>query len=95
MKHLFNFLVLCFLSNSISSYAQNSTKNWFFGTNAGLTFTGSVTSVTPNGLLTNSLSSAAISSTSGALAFYTDGVTIYTSQHTVMANGTGLLGNNK
>lgn len=73
--------------------SQNTTKNWFFGTNAGLTFTGSVTSVTPNGLLTNSLSSAAISSTSGALAFYTDGVTIYTSQHTVMANGTGLLGN--
>ena len=65
--------------------------NWYFGANAGLTFTAN-----PPSVLTGSLNTtegcASISDQNATLLFYTDGVTVYNSLHQVMSNGTGLHG---
>jgi hypothetical protein len=73
---------------------QNAGANWFFGVNAGFTFTASVPTTTPNGALTNSLGGSAVSDAGGGLLFYTDGVTVYDRTHSVMPNGTLLYGVN-
>ncbi len=73
---------------------QNQARNWYFGNNAGLNFAGGTPTLATGGALTNSLGCAAISGANGNLLFYTDGVTVYNSTHSVMANGTGLHGQN-
>lgn len=91
MKTIFIFFSSFFCGASL--FCQpNLGRNWFFGTNAGLTFTNGAPTTTPNGAITYSIDGAAISGTNGALLFYTDGTTIYNQTHSVMANGTGLHG---
>ena len=90
-------LVFCFFSVLLfcsKLNAQSPASNWFFGTAAGLTFTNTAPTFTPNGALTNTNCAAAISNSAGALLFYTDGQTIYNQAHQVMPNGTGLLSGN-
>lgn len=86
-------LVALFLQ-SLNFVCQNETKNWYFGNGAGISFSGTSVSTLTNGVLTSSLGCASISDPSGNLLFYTDGVTIWNQTHAVMANGTGLFGNN-
>ncbi|MBL7902678.1 MAG: gliding motility-associated C-terminal domain-containing protein [Bacteroidia bacterium] len=45
-------------------------------------------------ILTNAEGCASIADAAGSLLFYTDGVTVVNASHSVMANGTGLLGQN-
>lgn len=83
----FIFVLSCFFS-----FAQNAANWWYFGANAGLDFSsGSPVAVT-NGQLNVAEGCASISDINGNLLFYTDGVTVYNSQHTAMSNGTGLMG---
>lgn len=78
------FVQLCF--------PQGEANTWYFGANAGLDFS----SGSPVPLLDSAMNTdegcAIISDDNGALLFYTDGVTIYNRNHTVMGNGAGLLG---
>lgn len=70
-------------------------KNWWYmGLGAGCHFnTGSPTAVT-NGLVNVNEGSIAMSDkTTGALLFYTDGMTVWNAANAVMTNGTGLMGN--
>jgi hypothetical protein len=73
--------------------AQNETSNWYFGNQAGLSF-----STSPPSLLTGSMNvlqgCSSVSDNAGNLLFYTDGVTIWNKNHSVMANGQGLNGFN-
>lgn len=77
-----------------TAYAQKEANFWYFGYNAGLSFaTGSPVLLT-NGQLNTDEGVASISDASGALLFYTDGITIWDKRHLVMPNGNGLLGHN-
>jgi len=84
--------LLIFLIVVLNGFSQNQANNWFFGANAGLSFASSTPTNLTGGALTNSLGCSAISGTAGNLLFYTDGVTVYNSSHTVMPNGNGLHG---
>lgn len=91
MKNI--FLYILFLS-FVGSYSQQQASNWYFGENAGIQFdtnSGTVNSVDGGQLFTREGCSS-ISDIDGNLLFYTDGSTVYTSVHTVMRNGSGLLG---
>ena len=72
---------------------QGQTSNWYFGNGAGMRFTndGQVVALEESKLNTFE-GCATISDTSGNLLFYTDGITVYNSQHRVMSNGSGLYG---
>lgn len=74
--------------------AQNQFDNWIFGNRAWLNFGGGSPVLQTGALLNTTEGSAAISdSLTGALLFYTDGITVWNSTHAIMANGTGLNGN--
>jgi hypothetical protein len=72
--------------------AQNETSKWFFGKYTGLDFM-----TTPPTCLTGSMSTiegcASIADGAGNLLFYTDAVKVWDQTHSIMANGSGLLGN--
>ncbi len=82
-------ITFCF-SLSIA-FSQGEADWWYFGANAGLHFNPNPTPVT-GGQLNTIEGVASISDAAGNLLFYTDGTTVYTKTHTVMANGTGLMG---
>ncbi|MCW1147557.1 T9SS type B sorting domain-containing protein [Flavobacterium lacisediminis] len=89
MKIYFSIL---FLMSMLVSHAQGEANIWYFGQNAGLDFNSGVPITLTNGQLVTDEGCATISNSSGQLLFYTDGVTVYNKNHTIMVNGTGLLG---
>jgi PKD repeat protein len=90
MKH---FLLLAGLLAVQSLSAQHEFDNWYFGQNAGVSFvSGSPVNLSGGQISTNEGCSS-ISDGAGNLLFYTDGQTVYDKNHTLMPNGTGLLGN--
>lgn len=85
---------------SYSSFAQDlQNANWYFGDRAGLNFNGPVTELTDMPSTSTFFDSyilegcASISDKTGELLFYTNGETVYSKDHSVMDNGTGLYGN--
>jgi len=83
-------LAACCLVSTMQ--AQNENKIWYFGNQAGIDFNSGSPVALTNGALTTADNSSAISDPAGNLQFYTNGVTVWNSQHSVMSNGTGLLG---
>jgi hypothetical protein len=77
---------------SLQIFAQKQTHHWYFGINAGLDFSSGSPSVVTNGALNTTEGCASISDSLGNLLFYTDGVNVWNSTHTLMPNGTGLNG---
>ncbi|MCU0430974.1 MAG: PKD domain-containing protein [Cytophagaceae bacterium] len=73
--------------------SNRQNDNWYFGNTASVNFaTG-----TPVAMLSSAMNTpegvATISSPSGNLLFYTNGVTVWDRTHVIMMNGTGLAGN--
>ncbi|PNQ73330.1 hypothetical protein C1T31_07365 [Hanstruepera neustonica] len=91
MKKLLFYTILLCIS---TVFGQRQAANWYFGENAGIHFDsdGNVSSLNGGRLFTKEGCSS-ISDDDGNLLFYTDGSTVYTREHNVMVNGTGLLGN--
>ncbi|WP_104736257.1 T9SS type B sorting domain-containing protein [Hanstruepera ponticola] len=88
-KLLFYILFLCFTV----TYSQRQASNWYFGENAGIQFdANNNVSVLNDGQLNTIEGCSSISDNDGNLLFYTDGGTVFTSEHNVMRNGMGLLG---
>lgn len=91
MKRLlpFVFVFLTFLP----VLAQKRAANWYFGRNAGISFANNTVTTLTNGVQDAYEACASISDLNGNLLFYTDGSTLWTREHTVMNNGSGLGGN--
>ena len=92
MKKILINLFFLLIGNLIFGQIPGPSTNWYFGTNAGLTFNSGSPVALTNGALVTIEGVAAISDNSGNLLFYTDGVTVYNRNHVVMTNGTGLFG---
>ncbi|MFV0571692.1 MAG: T9SS type B sorting domain-containing protein [Xanthomarina gelatinilytica] len=75
-----------------TSVAQNEANNWYFGNHAGITFNTGVPAALTDGALNTYEGCATISSVTGQLLFYTNGITVWDNQHNPMPNGTDLLG---
>jgi len=82
-------IVLCCYQSSLS---QKEAANWYFGNNAGLNFNTEIPTPITDSVLNTLEGCASISSDTGTVLFYTDGITIWNKNNTVMANGNGLLG---
>ena len=74
--------------------AQNLQNNqWRFGTTGAVDFNTVPPSFVPGCLISTSEGSASVADRlTGALLFYTNGVTVWNANNQVMSNGTGLLG---
>jgi hypothetical protein len=88
---LTGLLLICLV---FTAYSQKQSYNWYFGGNAGISFSPSGSSPNPvsDGMLNSPEGCSAISDSSGNLLFYTDGATVWNKSHQVMSNGTGLNG---
>ncbi|MHC0442859.1 T9SS type B sorting domain-containing protein [Flavobacterium sp. 3-210] len=86
------YFAVLFLFCSLNCFAQGEANFWYFGLKAGLDFNSGAPIVKTDGQLQTFEGNATISDASGKLLFYTDGITIYNKNHTVMLNGTGLWG---
>ena len=87
-------LIILFSLLYVIGYSQipGPSTNWYFGTNAGITFNSGSPVALTNGALTTIEGVATISDNSGNLLFYTNGITVWNKNHLVMTNGTGLFG---
>ena len=81
-------LLICIFSTNLSAQPtsyQNEGANWYFGAYAGLTWTTMQANFNPtplmNGALYTSEGVATISDPAGVLLFYTDGTTVWDSNH--------------
>lgn len=81
-----------FFLHSTSVNAQSEAMNWYFGNAAGLSFSTSPPSLLLNGVMTVGEGCATISDATGNVLFYSDGMTVWDKTHSIMANGSGLLG---
>ncbi|PHR90026.1 MAG: hypothetical protein COA80_16700 [Leeuwenhoekiella sp.] len=92
LRIAFSLVCACILLVCSNASAQGQANNWYFGYGAGLNFsTGSPRPLTDGSLYTLE-GCASISSENGNLLFYTDGITVYRADHSIMPNGNGLLG---
>ena len=73
-------------------YSQNETNIWYFGENAGLDFNSDTPVPLLDGALNTVEGCATIADTLGNLLFYTDGITVWNRNHSIMLNGTELNG---
>jgi hypothetical protein len=87
-KHLLSLLIFCIFQ--VVSFGQNETSKWFFGNKAGL----DISTSPPTPLLNSAMDAlegcSSIADASGNLLFYTDGITVWDRNHSVMSNGNGL-----
>jgi len=72
--------------------SQGETTYWYFGDCAGISFANGDPIVLTDGALSTWEGCSSISTTSGSLCFYTDGITVWNRDHQVMPHGSGLLG---
>ncbi|AYA36008.1 PKD domain-containing protein [Hymenobacter oligotrophus] len=72
-------------------------NNWYFGYKAGLDFNQATDSIPPkvltDGQMVAPAGSGVMSDGNGALLFYSNGDTVWSRNHSIMPNGTGLGGN--
>lgn len=92
------FVLLSILFNCVSfficqTFAQKESIKWYFGQSAGLDFAaGSPVAITDGVLNTNEGSASISDKVTGAVLFYSDGITVWNKYHSPMPNGTGLGG---
>jgi gliding motility-associated-like protein len=83
-------VLLCQFPNI--GYSQGQGNIWYFGIHAGLDFNTGVPVVLTNSAMSTNEGCAVISTSSGNLLFYTDGMYVYNANHLQMPNGFGLFG---
>ncbi|WP_396147863.1 hypothetical protein [Flavobacterium sp.] len=93
MKKIKPILLVSFFLCFGFLYSQKQNNQWRFGTGQGINFNTNPPSIFNGVPISTYEGSASIADkTTGALLFYTDGVTVWNTNNQVMPNGTGLLG---
>ncbi len=80
------FLILVFIGSS-TAFGQKESAIWYFGRHAGLDFREHFPLPLTSGKTNTREGVASVSDSLGKLLFYTDGRTIWSSYHTVLATG--------
>jgi gliding motility-associated-like protein len=92
IRWFFRVLSISILMLSNPIYSQHQADNWFFGENAGLSFSSGTPTPIIGGALNTEEGCTSISDASGNLLFYTNGENVFNVNHAIMPNGTGLHG---
>lgn len=77
---------------TISAVSQTADDIWYFGNNAGISFTTGLPTALSNGAMQAMDNTSTISDGAGALVFYTNGINIWDKTHNIMTNGTNIGG---
>jgi len=87
-----SILLIALIISVVLVSAQKQANYWYFGQNAGITFSLGPPAPLTNGVLNTGEGCSSISTSTGILEFYTDGRFVYNRNHTQMPNGSGLFG---
>ncbi|MEI7727725.1 MAG: hypothetical protein WCK09_21640, partial [Bacteroidota bacterium] len=75
-------------------FSQGEFNNWYFGWSppfgTGVTFNSGFPVTIPNGVMTSAATTVNVSDSAGGLLFFSNGVSVWNKNKTVMPNGTGL-----
>lgn len=84
-----SLIIAFFFLISLNLFAQKEATWWYFGSRAGMSFTGTggAPVVQTNGQMNNFEGVASISNNKGGLLFYTDGEQVYNKKHAIMSKG--------
>ncbi|MFZ4771555.1 MAG: gliding motility-associated C-terminal domain-containing protein, partial [Ferruginibacter sp.] len=74
--------------------AQKETWHWYFANKAGIDFSSGFIVADTNGKMAAYEGHSSISDSAGNLLFYSNGLNIWTKNHQIMDNGSGLFGHN-
>jgi len=86
-------LVVAHVVSTPVAFAQREYDAWYFGNGYGLAFQGGTPTTSTGSPIWQSEGCAVMCNRStGALLFYSDGVTVWNRNHNPMPNGTGLMG---
>ena len=91
-KSLLTLLSAGLLLAGAPAHAQRPTDLWYFGQQAGLSFSSGAPQPLSNGKMSTFEGSAVATTGKGELLFYTNGETVWNRQHRPMPNGTKLMG---
>lgn len=87
-------LIIGSIALSFASLAQKEKNTWYFGDHAGLDFNSGIPVAITNGsMFTYDNCTSVSDNITGNILFYSNGVDVWNSNHSVMPNGSGLLGN--
>ncbi|MFK5889605.1 MAG: OmpA family protein [Flavobacteriaceae bacterium] len=75
------------------SVSTTQAQTWYFGSGAGLNFSGNQLDVAEGSPINTSEGCSIVNDENGNIIFYTDGKTVWNSRHRPLINGRGLLGN--
>lgn len=86
------FFLLAFFLLPFYAISQSQTDNWFFGIESGIKFTPANISLQPQSSIQTPSGCTAFSNFKRELLFYTNGETVWNSNHEIMENGEELSG---
>lgn len=87
------FLLFIFSFFLIAIHSQHAADKWYFGNKSAIDFsTGSPISISTSMMEAGEGSASISDPLTGELLFYTDGISVWNSDNSVMPNGTGLAG---
>jgi len=89
LYYIYFLMTIVFSSNGLS---QDEPMIWYFGDKAGINFNTNPPTPLTDGQLSTSEGCGVVTNKSGELLFYTDGVSVWNKQHSILQNGTGLNG---
>ena len=90
---LMRTLIVSAIFNLQYSFAQKEANSWYFGWQIAVDFNSGAPVAVNNSAMNQYEGCSSISDkNTGALLLYTDGQNVYTANHTLMPNGTGLTG---
>lgn len=87
---LIAFLFIFFVALLNKAIAQEENNIWYFGDTAGIDFNGGTPVALSNSGMRSNWGSCSVSDEFGNILFYTNGNTVYNSNHVPMPNGSGL-----
>ncbi|WP_430403731.1 PKD domain-containing protein [Fluviicola sp.] len=89
----YKLLVIYFLVLALPAVAQNQHMNWLFGFGNTLNFSTGNPVLGGSNMMLSTESSASMNDANGNLLFYTNGIDVWSGNHSPMPNGSGLMGN--
>jgi gliding motility-associated-like protein len=90
MKKKYIFLIFFF--QSVFSYSQKEFNIWYFGDHAGINFNSTPPTTLTNGALFAYDQTSTLSDANGNLIMYSNGISVWNTNHSQMPNGSYLMG---
>ena len=85
------YIAIILILFPLLTFAQGENDNWYFGNYAAINFSSPSPIVFTNSQMTTNGASASVSDSNGKLLFYTNGISVWTREHTRIFSAENLI----